>query len=285
MNMNPSQTDILAAELLRLQKVRGGQQHPAAGGGALGSGGVPSSDPFRGGLDFPSVPSLGSRGGLLASDFALSQSLASHHGAGATGVHGAHCLGGDARTRPPPIPTNNSAHHMGLPPASHPGYLRSSVDLSSNRGFDGCSPFMANSQSQLAAKSLMSDRFAGTHSSAMQQFLAVNRLSPEEIQLLLASQSQMGSAVDFRTAGCTGNMIFPSLLPPNGATQPAAQDDPGWEEQYKALREYHQQFGHCKVSHTRRRARFSERCTLTRAAPARRCRRGTSPTPSSGGGS
>jgi len=261
MNMNPSQNDILAAELLRLQKARGGgnnadvfsqlvsQQHPAVGGGALGSGGVQSFDQFRGGLDFPSITSLGNASGLLASDFALSQSLAGSLHVGVTGGDGAHYLSGDARTRHQPIMMNNNTHHIGLPTTSNPGYLRSSVDLSSNRGLEGYSPLMANSQ--LAAKSLMSDRFAGTHSSAMHRLLANNHLSPEGIHLLLASQSQTGSALDFRTAGySTGNMISPSLLPLNGAVQQATlqkQDDPGWEEQYKALREYHQQFGHCKV--------------------------------------
>mmetsp|Transcript_44836 Transcript_44836/g.95425 ORF Transcript_44836/g.95425 Transcript_44836/m.95425 type:complete len:449 (+) Transcript_44836:171-1517(+) len=75
-------------------------------------------------------------------------------------------------------------------------------------------------------------------------------------QQSFASNQQTGANMD--SLGGMNDFIknSGSILPPNGASnsfnmlpaeQPPPHEDPGWEEQYKALREYHLRFGNCKV--------------------------------------
>lgn len=75
---------------------------------------------------------------------------------------------------------------------------------------------------------------------------------------MASSQPHVGNTMNFQK----NSYNLDNMCTPINAIQQTMsnkQDDPGWEDQYKALRAYHLQFGHCKVP-----ARFKANSKLGR---------------------
>jgi hypothetical protein len=163
--MSPSQNEFLAAEFLRLQKVRDegrnahvlmqliSQQHMAAGDAMVGSSSsLPTT--FSSGVNLPSVPLLSTNNALYdlqrAKNFMLSQPLDAL-GMNMNGVERMTHQNSDTRTRQPPMPMNNYTNSLALTAANDPGFARSNtqyekVDLSNSNRFQDSFPPMMNNQ-------------------------------------------------------------------------------------------------------------------------------------------
>jgi len=272
--IDPRQADFMAAELRRMQQAReeennalmqllSRQQHMAAG--AMGS----SPSPFNGnGMNLPSNSSAGNNtlfDSQRVNNFMLAQSLMNNFGMNMDGMDSMNNMKSDMITNQPPmsiininnVPTSAANAAAGNNPScSIPQFEK--VNLSNKNVFRESSPPMGNN---FNPPSFVSNQ--DTNMNSMPQTFMNNNFFQKNQRMSSPANMDFQKNGDSNFQKNSDMDMRPPVAPSsNNNIQEAPankQEDPGWEEQYKALRAYHLQFGHCKVP-----ARFKANSKLGR---------------------